>query len=388
MMNPLSPSHPSASSAKLEVSRSSPNGGQPVSAQTATIECEGIAKRFGQARAVEDVTFTVERGSILALVGHSGCGKTTLLRLIAGFERPDEGSILLEGRPVAGRGVWVSPESRGIGMVFQDYALFPHLTVQGNVAFGLNHHDRAGKERRVLEALQMVGLAPLADRYPHQLSGGEQQRVALARSLAPQPAALLLDEPFSNLDTSLRLRLRREVREILRASQVAAIYVTHDQREALFMGDRLAVMNQGRLEQVGLSEELYERPASRFTAAFLGPAIFLRARVVTEGFQTSDLGLVQQQVPPEALGAWVELLVRPDDITLIPSPGAESTVVEREFHGPHCTYTVRLPSGRRVEVIQHHSSPLREGERVAVSLTPGHSLWYFPEGAASAPAVT
>lgn len=350
-----------------------------MSGQAASIECAGIVKQFGPVLAVEDVTLTVERGSILALVGHSGCGKTSLLRLIAGFERPDRGSILVDGRPVAGPGVWVSPEDRGVGMVFQDYALFPHLTVRGNVAFGLNHHARSDKERRVTEALEMVGLAHLADRYPHQLSGGEQQRVALARSLAPQPVALLLDEPFSNLDASLRLRLRREVRGILRASQVTAIYVTHDQQEALFMGDRLAVMNQGRLEQVGPSEELYERPASRFTAGFLGTAIFLRARVVAEGFQTSDLGLVRQEVPGEAIGSWVELLVRPDDLTLVPSPHADSRVVEREFHGTHCAYTVRLASGRLVEVMQHHSTVFPKGEPVAVSLNPGHSLWYFPD---------
>ncbi|MCE2463827.1 MAG: ABC transporter ATP-binding protein, partial [Dehalococcoidia bacterium] len=243
------------------------------------IHCQGVTKTFQGTPAVRDVSLFLEQGEILALVGPSGCGKTTLLRLVAGFESPNTGTITLDGRPVAGRGSWVSPEARQLGMVFQDYALFPNMTVVQNIAFGLGKLSRQAREDRVGEMLEMVRLNHLADRYPHQLSGGEQQRVALARSLAPHPLALLLDEPFSSLDPQLRAQLREEVKNILQSSGVTTIYVTHDQEEALFMGDKVAVMTSGSLEQVGTPEDIFHHPKTRFVAYFLVIAVFNLGRV-------------------------------------------------------------------------------------------------------------
>jgi iron(III) transport system ATP-binding protein len=217
------------------------------------LEARNLTKQFGldELPAVRDVSFSLEKGEILALVGPSGCGKTTTLRMIAGFERPERGSVILAGKVVAGGSVFVPPERRGVGMVFQEHALFPHLTVLDNVGFGLSGKPKSARQKTSLRMLELLGLHRLANRYPHELSGGERQRVALARAMAPQPIVLLLDEPFSSLDADLRYQVREEVRVILKSMQATAIFVTHDQEEALFMGDRLAVFNQGRLEQIG-----------------------------------------------------------------------------------------------------------------------------------------
>ncbi len=233
------------------------------------ISCEGLSKSFGQKRAVDRVDLLVERGVVCALLGPSGCGKTTTLRLIAGFERPDAGTVAVADRTVAGDRAFVAPERRRIGMVFQDYALFPHLSVEGNVAYALGRGHESG---RVAEVLRLVGLDRMGHRFPHELSGGEQQRVALARALAPTPEVILLDEPFSNLDASLRARVRQEMREILVAAGVTALFVTHDQEEALSLADRVAVMRDGRIEQEGTPEEVYGRPTTRWVADFLGDA--------------------------------------------------------------------------------------------------------------------
>jgi iron(III) transport system ATP-binding protein len=225
-----------------------------------------VSKSFGPTRAVEDVSLELRPGELVGVLGPSGCGKTTLLRLIAGFERPDAGEVVVGGRPVAAGRTFVAPEKRRIGMVFQDYALFPHLTVERNVAFGLR---RRGDER-AQRTLELVGLQHKAGRYPHELSGGERQRVALARALAPEPDVVLLDEPFSSLDATLRGDLRREVELILREAGATTLLVTHDQEEALSLVDRLAVMRDGRIVQVGAPQEVYAQPASRWAAQFVG----------------------------------------------------------------------------------------------------------------------
>ena len=230
--------------------------GQPV------ILCEDVSKSFGDTSVIKGVSLAIEPGEILVLVGPSGSGKTTFLRMVAGFESPDTGTVTLEGRKVAGDGVQVPPEARRLGMVFQDYALFPHMTVAQNVSFGLKGWSGRARERRVQDMLEMVRLFDLGGRYPYQLSGGEQQRVALARSLAPRPVAILLDEPFSNLDPQLRLQLRAEVKSILRSSDVTAVYVTHDQEEALYMGDRVALLNGGQTGAGGGSRR--SLPPSRY----------------------------------------------------------------------------------------------------------------------------
>ena len=343
------------------------------------IRASGVSKAFGPVRAVDGLDLEVAPGQVLVLLGPSGCGKTTTLRLIAGFEAPDAGSVEVGGRPVCGPGVWVPPEQRRVGMVFQDYALFPHLTVAQNVAFGLQRRERRQREARVREVLELVRLAPLAGRYPHELSGGEQQRVALARALAPRPVVVLLDEPFSNLDPELRARVRGEVRAILKDSGATAVFVTHDRQEALAMGDRVAVLLQGRVLQEDTPERLFQWPRSRFVAEFLGTADFLPAWVGEEGVVT-ELGVLPQRAPLPP-GTPVEVMARPDDFVLHAIPGGEGRIVGRAFLGMHYVYEVALPSGCTVRVLASHTQAYPEGTPVRVALAPGHALNLFHRGA-------
>jgi iron(III) transport system ATP-binding protein len=335
----------------------------------------------GSVTAVQDLSLVVRRGEILALLGPSGCGKTTTLRLIAGLESPDEGRIYVGGRVVAGPGTWVPPEARNVGVVFQDYALFPHLDVGGNVAFPLNHLPAHQRRQRVRELLALVGLEGMERRYPHELSGGQQQRVALARALAARPAVVLLDEPFSNLDADSRASVRNYVRDLLKSIGATAIFVTHDQEEALLMGDEVAVMNAGRLEQVGTPEEVFHRPATRFVAEFMGLSCFLPALVTSHGLRT-ELGAQAQ--PLEApTGTAVQVLVRPDDLALYPDPQGDSVVVRCTFRGMDYLYDVALPSGRTVRCLSAHTERYPPGTRVRVELAPGHSLACFHGGRAN-----
>ena len=308
------------------------------------LRCADLTKSFAGVRAVEGATLEVHSGAICALVGPSGCGKTTLLRLIGGFEHPDAGLIEIGGRVVAAPGSFMPPERRRVGMVFQDYALFPHFDVAGNVAYALR---RGGSEQRVAEVLKLVGLEQLGDRYPHELSGGQQQRVALARALAPTPETILLDEPFSNLDAGLRARVRQETREILLEARVTALLVTHDQEEALSLADTVAVMRAGRVVQCGTPEHVYGRPADRWVAAFLGDAVILPGDA-HEGMVSCELG--RFTTDPSESGP-VDVMIRPESITLstTPQPGHrethEAVVTGREFYGHDQLVTVRLESG-------------------------------------------
>ena len=339
------------------------------------IQCHGLTKSLGSACVIRDVSLALEPGEILALVGPSGSGKTTLLRLVAGFEAPDLGTVTLGERVVAGQGAWVPPEARRLGMVFQDYALFPHMTVFRNVTFGLKGWSRGARARRGQQILEMVRLFDMAERYPYQLSGGEQQRVALARSLASHPLALLLDEPFSNLDPQLRTQLRAEVKNILRSSQVTAVYVTHDQEDALFMGDRVAVMNAGRLEQVGTPEEIFHHPGTRFAARFLGNADFIPATATEDGLVT-EIGVLRPppRIPP---GTAVEVMVRPDDVAIRPSDSGTGRVMGRVFRGMHYLYVLSLPSGMVVHSLQHHTAYYQQGTPMDISLEPNQTLTCF-----------
>ncbi|MBT9132914.1 MAG: Spermidine/putrescine import ATP-binding protein PotA [Firmicutes bacterium] len=242
---------------------------------------KGVSKAFGRVTAISDLTLEIKKEEFFSLLGPSGCGKTTILRLIAGLEMPDKGTIAIGERIVAGP-EWVQPEKRRIGLVFQDYALFPHMTVFKNISFGLTDCSKNELKKKVMELLKMVGLSDAAQRYPHELSGGQQQRVALARALAPSPQVMLLDEPFSNLDADLRMELRTETKRILKESGTTTILVTHDQEEAFSMSDRVGVLNNGRLEQVGMPEQIYHRPLTRFVAGFVGRADFVRGRIEGE----------------------------------------------------------------------------------------------------------
>ena len=342
---------------------------------TIAVQCRNLSKQFGEQLALNALTLDVYAGEVLALLGPSGCGKTTTLRLIAGFEHPDGGEIVIGGQVVAGPSGSLPPEKRRVGMVFQNYALFPHLTVADNVAFGLL--KGGDKAARVADLLALVGLTGYGDRMPHELSGGQQQRVAIARALAPEPAVLLLDEPFSNLDTGRRLQMREEVREILRRSAKTAIFVTHSQEEALFMGDRVAVMDGGQLVQLDTPEVVYHQPATRFVADFMGETDFLPGRVTPGGIET-EIGCVPQE-SAYAVGTPVAVALRADDVMLSAANGAggNGVVVRRLFRGAVAVYRVQLESGRVVHSLQAHTATLAEGDVVRVSAAPGHALAHF-----------
>ncbi len=336
------------------------------------VRLSGVTKSFGTVEAVRDLSLELRRGTILALLGPSGCGKTTALRILAGFESPDTGEVEIAGRLVAGRGVNVPPEKRRVGMVFQDYALFPHLSVAKNVAYGLKNVSR-GKRRnaRVAEVLGLTRLEGLEDRMPHELSGGQQQRVALARALAPEPAVVLLDEPFSNLDAALRVELRSEMREILCTAGGTAIFVTHDQAEALSFADEVAVMFGGTIVQVAPPEELYHFPATREVAEFVGEANFVPG-TAEDGRLKCALG----DVPACGTCAGsVEAMLRPETLHLRALPNGEevgarvgATVLAREFYGHDQLLKLRLDSGPILCSRLGGGPGFKPGERVAVEV--------------------
>ncbi len=339
---------------------------------------EAIEVRYGPSPAVTDLSFALPPGRIGCLLGPSGCGKTTVLRAIAGFERLAAGQIALQGEVVSGGGQHLAPERRRVGMVFQDHALFPHLTVEGNIGFGLR--GRADARQRVAQMLATVGLVGLGARYPHQLSGGQQQRVALARALAPEPRLLLLDEPFANLDVELRERLGGELRSLLQASGTTALLVTHDQHEAFAIADDIGVMRDGRLLHWASAYELYHRPVDRFVADFVGQGVFLPG-VVTEGGQLRlPLGLVRSAEPIRCKqhgevcgdGCEVDVLLRPDDVIHDDASPVTAKVLNKAFRGAEFLYTLELDSGATVLslVPSHHNHAI--GEPIGIRLELDH----------------
>ena len=345
--------------------------------------------------AVDGVSLSLRAGDIGVLIGPSGCGKTTLLRAVAGLERASAGSITLDGECVSDARHHMPAEQRRIGMVFQDYALFPHLDVGRNLAFGIDKLPRAQREQRVAEVLELVGLAGLQARYPHELSGGQQQRVALARALAPQPRLLLLDEPFSNLDVDLRERLAHEVRSIIKAAGTTALFVTHDQLEAFAIGDQIGVMHEGHLHQWDDAYALYHRPATRFVAEFIGHGVFAPAQIRQEtdgevSVQTA-LGALQDvdECPlPSAYEAGLcDVLLRADDIVHDDHAPVKAQIVRKAFRGSEFLYTLRLSSGETLmtHVPSHHDHAL--GEWIVIHAEVHHVVT-FPRGsnATSAPA--
>jgi len=342
-----------------------------------TLEVRNLIKQYHGASqsAVNDISFELGEGEILALVGPSGCGKTTTLRLIAGLERPDSGTIRLNNRIVASDSAFVPPEQRGVGMVFQDYALFPHLTVYENVAFGLRGKKPAEIRAIVGEMLHMVGLLSFSKRYLHELSGGERQRVALARALAPRPVLVLMDEPFSSLDADLRADVREHVRGILKSMQATVVFVTHEQEEALYMGDRLAVLQKGHLEQIGSPEEIFHDSRTRFVAEFMGDSNFLPGKTVPGGIQT-EIGLLQQPVDAP-VSSPVEVALRADDVDFYPNGEGNSVIIERFFRGAYNLYRLRLDSGTILHAFSEHTKILPVGARVRTAISAEHPLSIF-----------
>ena len=326
------------------------------------------------APAIHDLSLEIAEGATLSILGPSGCGKTTVLRAIAGFERPQSGTITIAGRPVCDSSHWVPPEARGVGKVFQDYALFPHLTVSQNVAFGLRRLEPQAAARMVVTTLDLVGLTDLKDRYPHELSGGQQQRVAIARALAPKPIVILLDEPFSNLDPDMRGQMREEVEEILRLTGTTAVLVTHDHDEAFAMADRIAVLNGGRLEQVDNPESIYHTPSTPFVANFVGQADFLLGRVDNGKIHT-EVG-VFENVAGHPAGAAVEIMIRPDDVHITPASPGTAQIAGRQFRGSENLYTVLLPSGQRLHSSESSTTVYPIGTSVELKIVATHVVTF------------
>lgn len=323
------------------------------------IRVVGVDKSFGEVAALARFDVVVRVGEILTLLGPSGCGKTTALRVIAGFERPDRGLVEVGGIQVAGPGHFIPPDKRRVGMVFQDYALFPHMTVGGNVAYGLEADERGG---RVGEVLEMVGMAGMENRYPHELSGGQQQRVALARALAPRPAVILLDEPFSNLDASLRQKVRRELKDILMEAKATALFVTHDQEEALSISDEVAVMRAGQVMQVAPPPELYRTPVDPWVAGFLGDADFLDG-VASGGRVETEVGAFQTD-----LAGPIRIMLRPENVALAIDPAGQGVVSSLEYFGHDQVVTVLLDHGGILRSRRGPVADLHLGDRVALSV--------------------
>lgn len=335
-----------------------------------------VSIAYGPATVVKDVSLTLQRGQIGCLLGPSGCGKTSLLRAIAGFEPVQTGSVLLADTILSEPGKMMNPEQRRIGMVFQDFALFPHLTVAQNIAFGLKKMPKAQQQQVVAELLALVGLPTLGERYVHQLSGGQQQRVALARALAPEPEVLLLDEPFSGLDADLREALAQDIRAIIKLRGISALMVTHDQFEAFAMADQIGVMQHGKLQQWGSAYELYHQPANRFVADFVGHGALLKGEVLADEKVYTALGVFAQTQSDFPSGVTVDLLVRPDDIVHDDQSGFTAKVVGKSFRGSHILYSLELEGAEQVYCLapSHHDHQLQS--RIGIKLELDHLVLF------------
>ncbi|ANB01390.1 ABC transporter ATP-binding protein [Ectothiorhodospira sp. BSL-9] len=345
---------------------------------TRLLEIDHVSVGYDGTNVVHDVTLNLNTGVIGCLLGPSGCGKTTLLRSIAGFEPISDGQIRLDGQEVSRPGRTQPPERRQVGMVFQDFALFPHLTVAENIAFGIRGQTAAQRRQRVTELLGLISMDGYGEAYPHALSGGQQQRIAVARAMAPRPRVLLLDEPFSNMDVELREGLAREVRAILKQEEITAMLVTHDQNEAFAFADRIAVIHAGRVLQWDTAYNLYHKPQDRFVADFIGQGRMLPGQVLSEHEVKTELGTITGNVPQNCSpGAPVDVLVRPDDI--MPDDDSEvfGEVMDKAFRGASFLYNLRLGSGTRVLCLTPSHYNFALGERIPLKLGFNH-LVIFP----------
>ncbi|WP_461538363.1 ABC transporter ATP-binding protein [Spongorhabdus nitratireducens] len=335
---------------------------------TPLLTLDGIQCGYAEQTVINGIDLQIGQGEICALLGSSGCGKTTTLRTIAGFEPVQQGSIKLGNTLLASPSYLMPPEQRGLGMVFQDYALFPHLTVLDNVTFGLK--GQSDKNHRGKQLLELVGLPKLENRYPHELSGGQQQRVALARALAPEPALLLMDEPFSNLDTDLRRQLSREVRQILKQNGTSAILVTHDQEEAFAFADKIGVMNQGLLEQWGTPWQIYHEPATPFVANFIGQGSLIPGTVRNEQQIDTLLGVITSKHARQySAGASVRVLLRSDDFSWSQESPIQGNVISKTFTGAATQYELQFEESTKIHCQLNGPLSFEEGEQIRIKIS-------------------
>jgi iron(III) transport system ATP-binding protein len=331
------------------------------------LEVNNISKKYNGKGVINSLSFNLQKGHIGCLLGESGCGKTTILRCIAGFEPIQSGSIYIDGSPVTNFNNCVPPENRRLGMVFQDYALFPHLTVRKNILFGLKDLNKPKQIRRVMQMLELVGLSDDGEKYPHELSGGQQQRVALARALAPNPDLLLMDEPFSNLDVSLRERLSVDVRKILKDIGISALLVTHNQHEAFAMADTIGVMKDGYLEQWDTAYNLYHRPKSQFVADFVGEGVLVHGMVTSQDEVQTQLGTLKGNFSyPCRNGCPANVLIRPEDIIHDDNSPFKAQIIRKNFRGANILYTLQLQNEESVLALvsSHHNHSI--GQEIGI----------------------
>ncbi len=329
---------------------------------------------------ISDISFALNEGELGCLLGPSGCGKTTILRTISGFQPISSGSIALAGREISTSGSVLAPEHRNVGMVFQDHALFPHLNIAENVGFGIHTWSKPKREKQVTEMLDLVGMRALRDAYPHEISGGQSQRVALARALAPQPSLLLMDEPFSNLDASLRESLGYEVRQLLKETGITAIMVTHDQHDAFALADKIGVIANGGLEQWGSSFDLYHAPASRFVANFVGDGVFLNGRLISRHAVSTDVGEIHGSAVNTAhIGQRIELLLRPDDVQHSVDGDIHAKVTRKAFKGAQTLYTVETYNGLSLMSLIPSHDNFEIGEEIRLTIEAEHLVSFLSD---------
>ncbi|MCB1757245.1 MAG: ABC transporter ATP-binding protein [Gammaproteobacteria bacterium] len=343
---------------------------------TNTLDVDHLSVQIDATPIISDVSFSVAQGQVCSLLGPSGCGKTTLLRTIAGFQQPSAGELRMNGQLVADARTMLAPEKRHIGMVFQDLALFPHLTVAENIAFGMRAFKKSAIRERTDELLKLVDLPDLKNSYPHQLSGGQQQRIALIRAMAPKPQLLLLDEPFSSQDTERRVQLAHEVRDILKRDNTTAILVTHDQKEAFAIADKIGVIEKGRLRQWDTAYKLYHEPADKFVAKFIGESVFVCGNILSPDSLQTELGVIHGDLPELTPGTLIDLLVRPDDIIHDDSSPVKGELVEKDFRGADHLYKIRMPGNTHILCLAPSHHDHRIGEMIGVRIEPDHLVVY------------
>ncbi len=340
------------------------------------LELTNIQCNYNSLVVIKDLSFKLVKGDIACLLGPSGCGKSTILRAIAGFEKPLNGSILLNETEISSSSKQLAPELRSIGMVFQDYALFPHLTISENIQFGLTQKKKL-RTNKVKQLINLVDLSGYEDRYPHELSGGQQQRVALARALAPEPKLLLLDEPFSNLDAELRTRLSLDIRDILKTLNISAILVTHDQKEAFAMSDQIGIIDQGKIQQWGSPYELYHEPNNRFVASFIGQGAFIKAKTIDHDTFDSEIGILKgNRAYKWRKGTEVEILIRPDDVIQEDNSLLSAQITGKIFAGTSTQYQLKLKSGTVIEAQFPSHKDFQIGESISITIDAEHLIAY------------